>query len=43
MSADAFYNNGHTSGSLIGTHFVDPDVAGCQRSAPFSVRVKKAN
>jgi surface antigen len=28
-SADAFYNNGETSGSLIGTPFVDPTVPGC--------------
>jgi surface antigen len=28
-SADAFYNNGQTSGSLIGTPFVDPAVPGC--------------
>jgi surface antigen len=28
-SADAFYNNGQTSGSLIGTPFVDPGVPGC--------------
>jgi hypothetical protein len=28
-SADAFYNNGHTSGSLVGTPFVDPNVASC--------------
>jgi surface antigen len=28
-SADAFYNNGQTSGSLHGTPFVDPAVAGC--------------
>ena len=28
-SADAFYNNGATSGSLIGTPFVDPNVAPC--------------
>ncbi|HEX8753208.1 MAG TPA: CHAP domain-containing protein [Solirubrobacterales bacterium] len=28
-SADAFYNNGHTSGSLIGTPFVDPAVPHC--------------
>jgi hypothetical protein len=28
-SADAFYNNGSTSGSLIGTPFVDPAVASC--------------
>jgi hypothetical protein len=28
-SADAFYNNGETSGSLIGTPFVDPAVPGC--------------
>ncbi len=28
-SADAFYNNGQTSGSLVGTPFVDPNVATC--------------
>jgi hypothetical protein len=28
-SADAFYNNGQASGSLIGTPFVDPAVASC--------------
>ena len=28
-SADAFYNNGETSGSLIGTPFVDPNVPNC--------------
>jgi surface antigen len=28
-SADAFYNNGSTSGSLKGTPFVDPAVPGC--------------
>ncbi len=28
-SADAFYNNGATSGSLVGTPFVDPNVASC--------------
>ena len=28
-SADAFYNNGQTSGSLIGTPFVDPNVPNC--------------
>jgi hypothetical protein len=28
-SADAFYNNGQTSGSLHGTPFVDPNVADC--------------
>jgi hypothetical protein len=28
-SADAFYNNGQTSGSLHGTPFVDPAVPGC--------------
>src|SRR6185312_1413618 len=28
-SADAFYNNGQTSGSLKGTPFVDPAVGGC--------------
>ena len=29
VSADAFYNNGQTSGSLVGTPFVDPNVANC--------------
>lgn len=29
VSADAFYNNGQTYGSLIGTPFVDPSVANC--------------
>jgi hypothetical protein len=29
VSADAFYNNGQTSGSLHGTPFVDPAVADC--------------
>lgn len=29
VSADAFYNNGATSGSVIGTPFVDPAVANC--------------
>jgi hypothetical protein len=29
VSADAFYNNGATSGSLAGTPFVDPQVRGC--------------
>ena len=29
VSADAFYNNGATSGSLIGTPFVDPSVPSC--------------
>ena len=28
-SADAFYNNGQTSGSLVGTPFVDPSVPSC--------------
>jgi hypothetical protein len=28
-SADAFYNNGATSGSLLGTPFVDPNVPNC--------------
>ncbi len=28
-SADAFYNNGQTSGSLLGTPFVDPNVPVC--------------
>jgi hypothetical protein len=28
-SADAFYNNGQTTGSLVGTPFVDPAVAHC--------------
>ena len=29
VSADAFYNDGGTSGSLIGTPFVDPAVPTC--------------
>ena len=29
VSADAFYNNGQTSGSLKGTPFVDPNVPDC--------------
>jgi surface antigen len=29
VSADAFYNNGSTSGSLLGTPFVDPNVQVC--------------
>jgi hypothetical protein len=29
VSADAFYNNGQTTGSLIGTPFVDPTVGDC--------------
>ena len=29
VSADAFYNNGATSGSLHGTPFVDPNVTNC--------------
>ena len=29
VSADAFYNNGQTSGSLVGTPFVDPNVSNC--------------
>jgi hypothetical protein len=33
-SADAFYNNGATSGSLSGTPFVDPAVAVCGSSSP---------
>ncbi|HVW79360.1 MAG TPA: amidase domain-containing protein [Mycobacteriales bacterium] len=32
-SADAFYNNGATSGSLSGTPFVDPAVPACTNSA----------
>ena len=28
-SADAFYNDGQTSGSLVGTPFVDPNVPNC--------------
>jgi hypothetical protein len=28
-SADAFYNDGATSGSLVGTPFVDPSVPNC--------------
>jgi hypothetical protein len=33
-SADAFYNNGATSGSLIGTPFVDGNVPDCQQALP---------
>jgi hypothetical protein len=33
-SADAFYNNGQTSGSLVGTPFVDNNVPNCGTSAP---------
>jgi hypothetical protein len=29
VSADAFYNNGQTSGSLAGTPWVDPAVPNC--------------
>ena len=29
VSADAFYNNGATSGSLVGTPFYDPNVPIC--------------
>jgi len=32
VSADAFYNNGSMSGSLIGTPFVDPAVPDCSES-----------
>lgn len=34
VSADAFYNNGHTSGSLRGTPFVDNSVPNCTSSPP---------
>jgi hypothetical protein len=34
VSADAFYNNGATSGPLSGTPFVDPAVADCPGTAP---------
>lgn len=33
-SADAFYNNGRTSGSLLGTPKVDPNVPDCGSAAP---------
>jgi hypothetical protein len=32
VSADAFYNNGETSGTLIGTPFVDPAVPNCSNT-----------
>ena len=35
-SADAFYNNGETSGTLLGTPFVDPAVPQCSGSAGLS-------
>jgi len=34
VSADAFYNNGRTSGSLLGTPFVDPAVPICGSASP---------
>ena len=34
VSADAFYNNGQTSGSLLGTPFVDPAVPVCGSTPP---------
>jgi RHS repeat-associated protein len=34
VSADAFYNNGQTSGSLVGTPFVDTTVPDCQPNTP---------
>jgi hypothetical protein len=33
-SADAFYNNGQTSGTLVGTPFVDQNVPTCPAGAP---------
>ena len=33
VSADAFYNNGHTSGSLVGTPYVDPAIPDCASGA----------
>src|SRR4051794_22480184 len=36
-SADAFYNNGQTSGSLVGTPWVDPNVQDCS-SVPAGVQ-----
>jgi hypothetical protein len=33
-SADAFYNNGDTSGSLVGTPYVDPSVPICGSTPP---------
>jgi hypothetical protein len=33
VSADAFYNNGATSGSLVGTPFIDPAVPDCAGSS----------
>src|SRR6185312_8953760 len=35
-SADAFYNNGQTSGSLKGTPFVDPNVPTCEEPSGSS-------
>ncbi len=37
VTADAFYNNGRTSGSLRGSAFVDPKVATCS-PLPRSMR-----
>jgi hypothetical protein len=38
VSADAFYNNGQTSGSLLGTPFVDAAVPDCISSGPRPVQ-----
>jgi RHS repeat-associated protein len=38
VSADAFYNNGRTSGTLIGTPFVDPAVPDCISNGPRPVQ-----
>jgi surface antigen len=37
VSADAFYNNGQTVGSLLGTPFVDPNVPLCDTPSPTPV------
>ena len=39
VSADAFYNNGKTSGSLQGTPFVDPAVPDCPESSASRARL----
>src|ERR1039457_5160326 len=40
VSADAFYNNGRTSGSLIGTPFADPNVPDCYPAAAQCIPVQ---
>jgi hypothetical protein len=43
VSADAFYNNGQTSGSLVGTPYVDSNVPVCGSSPPTTSRPSPSN